>query len=206
MVEEHREDGLLVVVDCNITPNRSPKSGATNGKDIFLFAVEVSLKPGELAFFASHFFDILSVEFLSSSIVEVAEVERCENLLLGVEFYIGILAGLEHRADYSEEQRHDDDHDRGIEDRVDIGVGIQAFLSRLIALHLLEAILLLALRTSLGSLVARVDIATYCANIFLSHSYAARFIRLEILTCTTHQSMSGARQFIRRIASIIPSG
>ena len=152
MVEVSSINGILVGIECAISPYGSPESHTINRYDIFPLAVyhavvyrqtsflvvgTVKLEASLLSAFLSVFNNIgvgidyhvcnnnIAVTCRRLIVVEVAEVECGQYLLLLVQSNIDILLGLQRRIDESQKESHDDHENGAIYNNVCIGVGIQ---------------------------------------------------------------------------------
>ena len=70
-------------------------------------------------------YDDLVVLALDLLVVDVADVERGEDLFFLVDAFVGLRGRFQHFGHESKEKSHHDDYDGGVDDGVGVAVGIQ---------------------------------------------------------------------------------
>ena len=166
VVEVNTINGVLVLVECQITADTAPETFTAERQNVLDSTVEVS----DIDFFLAVFERVLHEDVIDLCGISLAEVhlECTEDLFLLVEQDVSVLTRLERLVSERQQDRYDNHHNRHIDEGVHI----------------------------------RIRIQFHSGPPYLM----TRFARRLIFACTTHQSMSGAKAFISRIASIIPSG
>ena len=166
VVEVNTINGVLVLVECQITADTAPETFTAERQNVLDSTVEVS----DIDFGFAVFERVLHEGVIDLGRVSLAEVhlECTEDLFLLVEQDVSVLTRLERLVSERQQDRYDNHHNRHIDEGVHI----------------------------------RIRIQFHSGPPYLM----TRFARRLIFACTTHQSISGAKAFISRIASIIPSG
>ena len=148
MGEVNTVNGILVAIQCNISPDSTPKTGAVNGKYIFLLTVNLCHEYMQTVIFFGFFLvsgskctGILSqltvnvhqhialyiFIIFSFGILYVLDVECSKNLLLRVKFHVLVLRLAQGRTYECQQECNDNNHYRSINDSITITIGIHFF-------------------------------------------------------------------------------
>ena len=119
MVEIYPVDGVVVSIHSDEAIDTSPKAHTLHGVYGLLLSVNLALVVF-LSFFLTLAFHHLFIFGGSSLVVEVAEVECVQYLLLCIKRHVGILRRLQHLRDEGEKERHDHHDDNGVDDSIAI--------------------------------------------------------------------------------------